>query len=227
MTDLFGRLMLAIAFVAMLLAAARTVFAEAGVVTPAEAIQRAVAQRIGGQVSVEVTSLETVVAPQRALHATPEPGGRAGESMRFVLMVGRVRRGVAVATVKVVGSYARAARAIGRSEAITADAVRIVSGELPAVGMKRLPDTADVVGLVARRDIAAGEPLTQAVLDVPLAVRSGDSVVLTVTAGTVQVTTKALATSSGHEGDTVRVVPEGGRALKARITRPGAVEVVR
>src|SRR5688572_11844658 len=115
MTDLFGRLMLAVAFVAMLLAAARTVFAEAGVVTPAEAIQRAVAQRIGGQVSVEVTSLETAVAPHRALHATPEPGGRAGEPMRFVLMVGRMRRGVAVATVKVVGSYARAARAIGRS----------------------------------------------------------------------------------------------------------------
>jgi flagella basal body P-ring formation protein FlgA len=80
--------------------------------------------------------------------------------------------------------------------------------------------------LTARRDIAAGEPLTQAVLQVPLAVRSGDEVTLTVVAGTVQVATKALATSSGHEGDMVRVIPEGGRALKARITRPGAVEVV-
>ena len=96
----------------------------------------------------------------------------------------------------------------------------------PPVGMKRLPDTASVIGLVARRDIAAGEPLTNAVLDVPLAVRSGEPVVLTVIAGTVQVTTKALAMSSGHEGDMVRVVPEGGKALRARITRPGAVEVV-
>ncbi len=226
MTDLFGRLRLAIAFVAMLLATARAVFAETGVVTPAEAIQRAVAQRIGGQVSVEVTSLDTAVAPQRALHATPEPGGRAGEPMRFVLMVGRLRRGVAVATVKVVGTYARAARAIGRNETVTADDLQIVSGELPAVGMKRLPDAADVVGLIARRDIAAGEQLTQAVLDVPLAVRSGEAVVLTVKVGTVQVTTRALATSSGHEGEIVRVVPEGGKALRARITRPGAVEVV-
>jgi flagella basal body P-ring formation protein FlgA len=133
---------------------------------------------------------------------------------------------VAVATVKVIASYARAARAIGRNESITADAVAIVKAELPAAGMKRLPDTTDVVGLVARRDIAAGEPLTQAVLDVPLAVRAGEPVVLTVIAGTVQVTTKALAMSSGHEGDMVRVIPEGGKALRARITRPGAVEVV-
>ena len=226
MTHLSGRAVLAITLVAMLLSGARRVFGEPAVVTPAEAIAKAVAQRVGGRASVEVLSLETTVAPQRALHATPEPGGRAGEPMRFVLMVGRTRRGVAVATVKVVMSYARAARAIGRNESVTADAVEIVTGELPPVGMKRLPDTASVIGLVARRDIAAGEPLTNAVLDVPLAVRSGEPVVLTVIAGTVQVTTKALAMSSGHEGDMVRVVPEGGKALRARITRPGAVEVV-
>jgi flagella basal body P-ring formation protein FlgA len=144
--------------------------------------------------------------------------------MRFVLLVGRARRGVAVATVTVTVSYARAARAIGRNEPIGAGDVEIVTGELP-VGMTRLPDTADIVGLIARRDVVAGEPLTQAVLDVPLAVRSGEPVTLTVIAGTVQVTTQALARSSGREGDMVRVVPEGGKALRARITGPGTVEV--
>ena len=215
-------------FVTLMSIGASAAFAETdrGITTPAEAIATAVAERVGGQAAVEVTALNTTVAPERALHASPEPGGRAGEPMRFVLLVGRARRGVAVATVKVTVSYARAARAIGRHEAIGAADVEIVTGELPAVGMKRLPDTADVVGLIARRDIVAGEPLTQAVLDVPLAVRSGEPVTLTVIAGTVQVTTKALAMSSGREGDLVRVIPEGGRALRARITRPGAVEVV-
>jgi flagella basal body P-ring formation protein FlgA len=225
-THLSSRTVLVITLAAMLLSGARRAMGEPAVVTPAEAIARAVAQRMGGRAAVEVLSIETTVAPQRALHATPEAGGRAGEPMRFVLMVGRQRRGVAVATVKVTASYARAARAIGRNEQVTADAVEIVKGELPPVGMKRLPDTAAVIGLVARRDIAAGEPLTQAVLDVPLAVRSGETVTVTVIAGTVQVTTKALAMSSGHEGEMVRVVPDGGKALRARITRPGAVEVV-
>jgi flagella basal body P-ring formation protein FlgA len=57
-------------------------------------------------------------------------------------------------------------------------------------------------------------------------VRAGDSVVLTVIVGTVQVTATAAASVSGHEGDVIRVFPEGGRALKARITAPGAVEIV-
>jgi flagella basal body P-ring formation protein FlgA len=226
MSHLSGRAVLTIALAAMLLAGAHRAFGEPAAVTPAEAIARAVAQRVGGGARVEVTMLDTKVAAERALHATPEPGGRAGAPMRFVLMVGRMRRGVAVATVTVVARYARAARAIGRSEVIGAGDIEVIDAELPAVGMKRLPDTADVVGLLARRDIAAGEALTQSVLDVPLAVRAGDEVELTVVAGTVRVTAPAKASSSGHEGETIRVTPEGGRALRARITGPGAVEVV-
>jgi flagella basal body P-ring formation protein FlgA len=93
--------------------------------------------------------------------------------------------------------------------------------------LKRIPATADVLGLTARRAIAAGEPLTQAVLLVPPLVRAGDAVELTVIAGAVRVSARATASASGHEGDVIRVVPQGGRALKARITGPGAVEVVR
>jgi flagella basal body P-ring formation protein FlgA len=223
---LSGAAVVGITVVAMLLAGAHRAFGAAAVVTPAEAIARAVAQRVGGGAAVEVTSIETAVKPQRGLHATPEPGGKTGAPMRFVLMVGRARRGVALATVKVVVSYARATRAIGRNETVGAGDFEVVTAPLEETGMKRLPDIADVAGLVARRDIAAGEPLTQAVLDVPLAVRAGDDVTVTVVAGTVQVTTTARASSSGHTGETIRVVPEGGKALRARITRPGAVEVV-
>ena len=253
MTDLFGRVVLAMAVIAMLFAAAGAAFGEPHVVsgftpspgyggpaealraqagsrtdvtTPAQAIARAVAQRVGGGVAVDVISLETTVAPERALRALPEPGGRAGEPVRFVLMAGRVRRGVAVATVKVVGSYARAVRAIARQERVAPDAVEIVEGELLVAGFKRLPAGSEVIGLVARRDIAAGEPLTQTVLLMPPLVRSGDAVALTVIAGTVRVTAKAVAAASGHEGDVIRVVPEGGKPLKARITGRGSVEVV-
>ncbi len=215
-----------LAMAAMVLAGGPRAFGAAPVVAPADAIARAVAQRVGGGARVEVTALETTVAAQRGLQALPEPGGKTGEPMRFVLMVGRARRGVAIATVTVVVAYARATRTIGRHETIGAGDFEVVTAELADVGMTRLPDTADVAGLVARRDIAAGEPLTQAVLDVPLAVRAGDEVTGSVTAGTVQVTTTARARASGHTGQTIRVVPEGGKAVRARITRPGAVEVV-
>ena len=45
---------------------------------------------------------------------------------------------------------------------------------------------------------------------------------------TVQVNTIAVASGSGHPGDLIRVVSKGSRRpLKARITGPGAVEIVR
>lgn len=221
---MFGRLMLTLAAIGML-AASRPAFAETAVVSPAEAIVLVVTQRLGGDASVAVTALDTTVAPERALQAVPEPNGKAGGPMRFVMMVGRARRGVAVATVTVTASYARAARAIGRHETIGAGDIEMVTGELAPLGLKRLPARTAVVGLTARRDIAAGEPLTQAVLQVPFAVRSGEAVALTVSVGSVKITTSATASSSGHEGDLVRVVPESGRPLKGRITGPGAVEV--
>lgn len=226
MTELFGRFILSVAVAAMLAAAARAAVADVDDVTPREAIERVVAQRVGGDVSVDVTALQTTVAAERGLLALPEPGGHAGAPMRFVLMAGRVRRGVAVATVTVSGSYARAVRAIGRNEPITDDAIEIANGDLPSIGLKRLPDLGDVVGLVARRDIAAGEALTQTVLQVPPAVKAGDAVELTVIVGTVRVNAKAVASASGYRGDTIRVTPQGGRPLKARITGRGKVEVI-
>jgi flagella basal body P-ring formation protein FlgA len=224
---LFGVVVLFAASGVIVAASGRTASTAAMAVAPAEAIARAVAERMGEDVEVEILSLNTAVKAERALQAMPEPGGRVGQPMRFVMMVGRARRGIAVATVKVVAAYARAARTIGRDETIAREAIEIVEGELAGLPLKRLPAPEDVVGLTARRDIAAGEPVTQALVDVPPLVRSGDTVVLTVVVGTVQVTSQATASVSGREGEVIRVVSQGGRALKARVTGPGAVEVVR
>ncbi len=225
--DLFGRVALLAAVLTLAAIVRPAAAGEAAAVTPSEAIARVVAERLGGDVAVEITSLDTEVQAERELQAMPEPGGRADERMRFVMMVGRARRGIALATVKVLGTYARAARAIGRDETIGGDAIELVHGELPPVALKRLPPPGGVAGHVARRDIAAGEPRTQAVVEVPPAVRPGDIVVLTVAVGTVEVVAQATASASGYEGEVIRVVPEGGRPLRARITGPGSVEVVR
>lgn len=234
-TEIFGRIVLTLAFVAMIVAVARAAFADppsprgapAGqAVSPAAAIERVLEQRIGGGVSVRVTAIDTVVAAEPGLAALPEPGGRAGRPTRFVLTTGRARRGVAVATVTVSGSYARAARAIARDEIIAADAIEVVDGELPPIAFKRLPAAGEAVGLTARRDIAAGEALTEAVLQFPPLVRSGDAVTVTVRIGAVEVTSTGTASGSGFEGDLLRVTPRGGRPVTARITGPGRVEIV-
>jgi flagella basal body P-ring formation protein FlgA len=227
LTGIYGRVVLAVFVVAMLMGIARVAFAAPVAVTPIDAIEKAVARRLGAEVAVAVTGLETNVRAQQGLEALPEPGARAGQPVRFVLMAQRKRVGVAVATVMVSGPHARAARSIARAEAITAADIDIVNDEWPSVPLQRMPEEADIIGLKARRNIAAGEALTDAVLDVPPLVKSGDTVTITATVGSVQVTGSAIASSSGHRGDVIRVTPKPhGRPVRARITGESTVEVV-
>jgi flagella basal body P-ring formation protein FlgA len=227
LTEIYGRVILGIFVVAMLMGIARVAFAAPVAVTPIDAIEKAVARRLGSEVAVAVTGLETNVRAQHGLEALLEPGARAGQPVRFVLMAQRKRVGVAVATVLVSGPHARAARSIARAEAITAADIDIVNDEWPSVPLQRMPAETDIIGLKARRNIAAGEALTDSVLDVPPLVKSGDVVTITATVGAVQVTGAAVASSSGHRGDVIRVTPKpNGRPVRARITGDSTVEVV-
>lgn len=226
-TEIYGRIILGVFVVAVVLAIARAAFSAPVAMTPAEAIETAVARRVGGNVRVQAIDVTTDVAPEPGLQALPDPAARTGQNERFVLMAGKVRRGTAVAKVTIRGTYARAARAIGRDAVLTADDVELVDGEWPPVAMTRLPAPAEVVGLQARRNIAPGETLTSTVLDVAPMVRAGDDVEVTVIVGAVKATGVATASSSGYRGDVIRVTPkEGGRPVRARIVTHGSVEVV-
>ena len=219
---------LALAVIVTVLALASAAFGAVTPITPRDAIERAILERMGGNVSVLVTVVRTDVVSDPSLRAMPDPSARAGHRARFVLTADGVRKGSAVATVEVEASYARAAHAIERDAVVTASDVELVTGELSNVRFRRLPSADEVIGLTARRAIAPGEPLTSAVLDVPPLVRSGDEVTATVHVGAVQIDALTTASGSGHEGDIIRVFAPGTRRpLKARITGQGAVEVVR
>lgn len=208
------------------LIAATTITASTAV-TPAEAIRVAVLQRLGVLGVAEVTHVTTKVADEAGLVAEPEATARLGKPARFVLSVGGVRRGVAVATVTVVCRHPKASRSIAREEAIDGSAIDLSDGPLRGVPIKRLLTSDALIGLAARRAIAAGEPLTAAVLHVPPVVKSGDSVDVTVRIGLVSVTGTGTASGSGQVGDVIRVMqPNSSRLLIGRIVGTGAVEIV-
>jgi len=97
-----------------------------------------------------------------------------------------------------------------------------------AVLLERLPTMAEIVGAPARRALGAGEILTTSAVVVPPVVKSGDKVKVSLSTGATQVTGVGRASDSGQVGDLIRVaVPSSRRGLKARITGPGSVEVVR
>jgi flagella basal body P-ring formation protein FlgA len=207
--------------------AAVSLAAAPAAITPEAAIARAVSARLGERAVVAVSAIHTAVGAEAGLEAVPEPNARLAQPARFVMVSNGVRRGVAVATVKVVASYPRASRAIHRDEAIGGDAVDFTTGDVPPMALRPLLTAKEMVGVTARREIAAGEPLSAAVLRVPPLVKSGDSVDVTIRIGVVTVTGPAIASGSGQHGDIIRVMQtHTTKLLKARITGPGAVEII-
>jgi flagella basal body P-ring formation protein FlgA len=195
--------------------------------TVSAAIERAVVARMGN-VQVVVRKVSTMVPDQADLTAAAEPGARLGQPIRFVLFADGKRVGSAVATLDVTGEAPWASRALARDEEIAASDVQTVMKEISGVAIRRLPAATDLVGTRARRDIASGELLTNALVVVPPAVRSGDQVSVLLKMGPVQVSGMGRASGSGQIGDTVRVTTlSGKKSLNARITGRGAVEIVR
>jgi flagella basal body P-ring formation protein FlgA len=196
------------------------------------AIEHAVQQRMG-DVRVEVVEVtasrhsdpESAVA---SLTAAPEPGARLGRAMRFVLSANGARVGSVVAKLKVTGSAVRSSRPVARGEGLEGSAIEVEDVELTGVLLDRLPTMEEIVGAQARRDIRAGEVLTDAAVAVPPLVKSGDEVRVSVSTGAIEVTGMGRASGSGRVGDLIRVLmPSSRKALKARITGPGSVEIVR
>jgi flagella basal body P-ring formation protein FlgA len=193
----------------------------------ADAVARAVAERLGGEVRVDISTLRSSAAVSGDLVASPAPGARTGAAARFTLYEAGKRIGSAVATVRVVATHVRATRALARNQQILPADVEEVEAELIDQPMRRLPSLDDAIGARLRRSVAAGEPITAAVIEVPAAVKSGDEVRVTVRVGAVEAESKGIASGSGYVGDIVRVLNPGSRRpLKARVTAPGRVEII-
>jgi len=195
-----------------------------------DAIVRSVQDRLG-DVQVLVVELASARLPEAlpdVLAAKPAPGARLGRAIRFVLTSGGARVGTVVATLEVTGEVVVTRRGLARGEAIEAGAVGTSVVVLDDVLLERLPALGDVVGAEARRDIVAGEVLTQAVVVVPPTVRSGDEVEVLVRLGPVTATGPGRASGSGHVGDEIRVItPSSRKPRRARILGPASVEIVR
>ena len=215
--------------VGVLVAMAAVTVGASDAVTPEEAIRVAVEERLGLPLgNVSVSDVMTRVEAEAGLVAQPEVTARLGKTSRFVLSARGVRRGLAVAVVTAVGLHPRAARAVARDEAIDAEAITLSEGLLPPLPIKPLLTPEFLIGLAARRNIAAGEALTPAILRVPPVIKSGDPVDIIVRIGAVSVTGSGIASGSGQIGEQIRVMqPHSSRPLTARIVGPGAVEIVK
>ena len=231
------RFVLAVGLATLLPGLATAAFAYEAQPGVSDAIVHAVRERLRADVRVRLEELRVQLAaraesqaaadPIDGISAIPDHGARLGQGVRFTLWAGDRRIGSAVARVLVTGESIVASRALAQGDAISAADVRRVAQDLPELPLRRLPEMEDLLGARLRRDVAAGEILTSAVVQIPSAVRSGDDVTVTVKVGRVEVASVGRASGSGMVGDVIRVTPHGTKAMRrARIVAAGAVEIV-
>jgi flagella basal body P-ring formation protein FlgA len=83
-------------------------------------------------------------------------------------------------------------------------------------------------GLVAKRDLQAGTPLTADLLYMPVYVQKGDAVTVKATSGSITISATMRAKASGKFGDTIQVEHLTGQGItSARIIGPRTLEAVK
>lgn len=199
------------------------------------AVVAAIHERLGSAMRVHLdafTARLALDAPDE-LTATPDPMGRTGRPVRFVIATAAgprghaVRVGEATAIVQVSGPHVRARRPIEAGRTLTLDDIELGDGPIVGAPLRRLPASDDVLDARVLRAVAAGDTIVDGiVVGVPV-VRAGDHVRATVRGLGIEVALVAVAEQSGMPDQIIRVVnPDSRRVVRARVVAKGEVEVL-
>lgn len=193
----------------------------------ADAIRRAICQRVGEGIEVTVVDLNVKGEAVAFREARPDPAAVLGKPIRFALVTADNATLPVLATVVVTAPHAVVKQPIIRGKAVEAADVEIVQGPLAGIPLVRVPAAADVVGTRALRPMTSGTVVLSSFVQIRRAVEPGDAVTVVALAGAIEVTGKFVASDGGNVGDAIRVRnPDSRTFVRGRIVKPGLVEVI-
>lgn len=129
-------------------------------------------------------------------------------------------------TVSVRGPVVVASRAISAREDIRADDLRIEMQELTRFPGTPVSQPELAVGRHLERNLAAGEPLRSEMLRAAVAVKQGQSVIVTARGNGFAVAQEARALSNASIGQMVAVKTASGTTLRGMVGSDGRISVV-
>lgn len=201
------------------------------------AVVAAVHERMGADAAVDVEALTLTLhrASAAAWSATPDPGGRLGQPVRFSLAGTQagpqgprvVALGSVLATVHVAVPHFHLRRAVAPGEFLAEDDLEPADHALTGVPLKAFSTLSGLVGGRVLRTLAAQACLTPGTIAPVTAVRTGQSVTAITRFAGGEVSATLVASEAGDPGKVIRVVnPASRRALRARVLSPGVVEIL-
>lgn len=134
----------------------------------------------------------------------------------------------AVARIKVTATVVIASDTIAQGQPLTAQNTISEVRDITKIKDPIRSGTENAQNWVARRTISAGAVITALDVALPPAIHAGESISLTVKCGNVALRTSAEARQDGRIGESIRVKSGVSKEdVRARITGPGAVEIVK
>jgi flagella basal body P-ring formation protein FlgA len=129
-------------------------------------------------------------------------------------------------TIKRFSKVLVANRHIGRNHKIKRDDFDLVEIDINAVGAGFLRDPEEVIGLIAKRTIRAGNTIKKRALKLPDVVKRGDSVTIRASSKNFQINMKGSALMNGAKGELISVRNNSSkRTVKALVVGRGIVKV--
>jgi flagellar basal body P-ring formation protein FlgA len=199
----------------------------------------AIAERFGGSFDPEHTQLAFDAGI--STHYLPV-GIEAGLAVRDIAYDPRSQRFSAVIDIAAGTSHAASVRASGRlrsvilapvlvralsrDEIIGTDDVQWMEVDADRLSSNVILDAEQLIGLVARRALSPNQPIADADVDAPVAVRRGETVTMVLESGTITLTAQGQALQDGSAGDVIRVVnTTSSITIEATVEGPGVVRV--
>lgn len=117
-------------------------------------------------------------------------------------------------------------RAVSRDELIGPADVQWMEIEADRLSATVILDADNLIGFVARRALSPNQPVAEADVLAPLAVRRGETVTMVLQTGALTLTAQGQALQDGSTGDVIRVVNvQSSRTIEATVEAQGVVRV--
>ncbi|MEZ5669603.1 MAG: flagellar basal body P-ring formation chaperone FlgA [Alphaproteobacteria bacterium] len=117
-------------------------------------------------------------------------------------------------------------RPLARNDVIGAADVQWMEVDADRMPSNVLLDAERLVGQTARRALSPNQPITEADVTPPVAVRRGEIVTMVLETGSLTLTAQARALEDGVVGEAIRVVnTQSSRTVDATVEAPGVVRV--
>lgn len=118
----------------------------------------------------------------------------------------KITRLTVAANIEVWSNVVLTTKPLGRFQPIDADDIKVVKMDLARVPNNAVLIPEKVIGLRARRNIAANCILRKNQIEIPPMVKRGDIIQVVAESPTMKISVKGIAKQNGGEGDRIRVV---------------------